>query len=100
MARHGFETSSSFFFSVDWKSFYFIFSVQNMDQVSGLADKEGWIKIIDFLKFATDTELCKIEFTDRVFASKSHFGSKDSEKEKDERKKDPKLKVNKIETYI
>ena len=68
-----------------------------MDQVSGLADKEGWIKIIDFLKFATDTELCKIEFTDRVFASKSHFGSKDSEKEKDERKKDPKLKVNKIE---
>ena len=71
-----------------------------MDQVSGLADKEGWIKIIDFLKFATDTELCKIEFTDRVFASKSHFGSKDSEKEKDERKKDPKLKVNKIETYI
>ena len=70
-----------------------------MDQVSGLADKEGWIKIIDFLKFATDTELCKIEFTDRVFASKSHFGSKDSEKEKDERKKDPKLKVNKIETY-
>ena len=80
--------------------FNFIFSVQNMDQVSGLADKEGWIKIIDFLKFATDTELCKIEFTDRVFASKSHFGSKDSEKEKDERKKDPKLKVNKIETCI
>ena len=95
---------SNFFilFSVDWKSFFdfFFFSVQNMDQVSGLADKEGWIKIIDFLKFATDTELCKIEFTDRVFASKSHFGSKDSEKEKDERKKDPKLKVNKIETYI
>ena len=71
-----------------------------MDQVSGLADKEGWIKIIDFLKFATDTELCKIEFTDRVFASKSHFGSKDSEKEKDERKKDPKLKVNKIEIFL
>ena len=65
-------------------------SVQNLDEVSGLADKEGWIKIIDFLKFATDTELCKIEFQDRVF-SKSNFGH-DEEKKK-EGKKEPKLKV-------
>ena len=85
----------SFFSTKDWRKGETLFlflsvSVQNLDEVSGLADKEGWIKIIDFLKFATDTELCKIEFQDRVF-SKSNFGH-DEEKKK-EGKKEPKLKV-------
>jgi len=83
----------SFFFlykRLETLSLFLSVSVQNLDEVSGLADKEGWIKIIDFLKFATDTELCKIEFQDRVF-SKSNFGH-DEEKKK-EGKKEPKLKV-------
>ena len=32
-----------------------------------MKDKEGWIKIGDFLKYAVTTDLCKIEFVDRVF---------------------------------
>ena len=46
---------------------------------------------MDFLKFATGTELCKIEFQDRVF-SKVDFG--DHSDDKKGPKKDPKLKVN------
>ena len=100
LVRHGWalQTFATFIlFSLqkigEKEKLYFFFwsvSVQNLDEVSGLADKEGWIKIIDFLKFATDTELCKIEFQDRVF-SKSNFGH-DEEKKK-EGKKEPKLKV-------
>jgi len=65
--------------------------LQNTDEVSQLADKEGWIKIMDFLKFATGTELCKIEFQDRVF-SKVDFG--DHSDDKKGPKKDPKLKLD------
>ena len=74
----------------DFQFSTFSFAVQNTEEVSQLADKEGWIKIIDFLKFATGTELCKIEFQDRVF-SKSNFDDRDEEKKG--HKKDPKLKV-------
>ena len=37
------------------------------EEATKLKDKEGWIKIGDFLKYAVTTDLCKIEFVDRVF---------------------------------
>ena len=37
------------------------------DEANKLKDKEGWIKIGDFLKFAMTTDLFKVEFVDRVF---------------------------------
>ena len=37
------------------------------EEAAKLKDKEGWIKIGDFMKYAVTTELCKVEFVDRVF---------------------------------
>ena len=85
-----FRSPCQFYFCLPKDSQFLPFStVQNGDEIPQLADKEGWIKIIDFLKFATGTELCKIEFQDRVF-SKANF---DNDEEKKGPKKDPKLKV-------
>jgi hypothetical protein len=55
-----------------------------------LRDKDGWIKIHDYMKFAMTTELCKIEFQDRVF----HKVDWDEERKKTEAaRKDSKAKV-------
>ena len=35
------------------------------EDVAKLADKEGWITLTDFIKFALPTELCKVEFLDK-----------------------------------
>jgi len=41
-------------------------SVPNLEEdVAKLADKEGWITLTDFIKFALPTELCKVEFLDK-----------------------------------
>ena len=37
------------------------------EEAAKLKDKEGWIKIGYFMKYAVTTELCKVEFVDRVF---------------------------------
>lgn len=45
-----------------------LFTAPNIEEEAAkLKDKDGWIKIGDFLKYAVTTELCKIEFVDRVF---------------------------------
>lgn len=46
--------------------FFSIFVVPNLEEdVAKLADKEGWITLTDFIKFALPTELCKVEFLDK-----------------------------------
>ena len=54
------------------------------EDVPKLADKEGWIQIHEYMKFAMPTELCKVEFVDRVFQK----GGGDDEKKKSEAKKE------------
>lgn len=59
--------------------------VPNIEEdVPKLADKEGWIQIHEYMKFAMPTELCKVEFVDRVFQK----GGGDDEKKKSEAKKE------------
>lgn len=56
-----------------------------------LRDKDGWIKMHDFFKFALTTDLCKIEFQDRVFQKVDY----DEERKKSEAaKKDSKAKLD------
>lgn len=59
------------------------------EEVAKLPDKDGWIKLNDFMKFALTTELCKIEFQDRVFQKVDY----DEERKKSEAKKDSKARV-------
>ena len=54
-------------------------------EVNKLADKEGWITLIQFIKFAIPTDLCKLEFKDKVF-------HKDEDEKKTATKKDAKPK--------
>jgi hypothetical protein len=45
-----------------------LFPASNLEEeVAKIKDREGWIKIGDFLKYAITTDLCKVEFVDRVF---------------------------------
>lgn len=37
------------------------------EEVEKLADKDGWIKRADYVKFTSTTDLFKVEFHDRVF---------------------------------
>ena len=56
-----------------------------------LADKEGWITRNEFIKFASETELCKTEIQDRVFNQPVWASGRESEpkkKSKDATKKD------------
>jgi len=47
---------------------YGYFSASNIEEEAAkIKDKDGWIKIGDFLKYAVTTDLCKVEFVDRVF---------------------------------
>ena len=68
-----------------------LFLVPNLEEeVSKLPDKDGWIRINEFMKFAMPSDLCKIEFHDRVFQKVDY----DEEKKKNEAKKESKVKVN------
>lgn len=76
------------------KSLHSTFAVPNLEEeVAKMPDKEGWIRLAEYMKFALGTELCKIEFQDRVF-SKVDYGAED-EKKKNEGKKESKAKVHK-----
>ena len=55
------------------------------EDVAKLADKEGWITLTDFIKFALPTELCKVEFLDKYRKEKEEKEAKSSVKK--ERKK-------------
>ena len=61
------------------------------EEAAKLVDKDGWIRINEFMKFALTTELCKIEFQDRVF-QKVDYG--------DEEKKEKKEKRPKVSTFL
>ena len=59
------------------------FSVPNLEEEVGkIADKDGWIRVNDYMKFALTTELCKIEFQDRVF-QKVDYGEESKSKKKE-----------------
>lgn len=46
----------------------YLFSVPNLEEeIHKLAGKDGWIRVGEFLRFAVGTDLCKIEYVDRVF---------------------------------
>ena len=55
-------------------------------EVNKLADKEGWITLIQFIKFALPTDLCKLEFHDKVF----HKEDKDDKKTASKKESKPK----------
>ena len=70
----------------------FYFSVPNLEEeVAKLPDKDGWIRINEFMKFAMPLDLCKIEFHDRVFQKVDYEA--EEEKRKKEAKKESKVKV-------
>ena len=48
-----------------------------------LAGRDGWIRFGEFMKFAQNTDLCKIEYHDRVF----HKTEAEPEAEKKKREK-------------
>ena len=68
-------------------------SVANIEEEAlNIADKDGWITRNEFIKFALETELCKVQTTDSVFSSGGNmWGNSESEpktKSKDASKKD------------
>ena len=54
------------------------------EEVAKLPDKEGWIQKHEFMKFAMTTELCKVEFVDRVFQKSDVEDDHSKKKEKRE----------------
>ena len=81
-----------------WRTFSFAslspsFSVPNLEEEAvKLAGKDGWIRFNEFLKFAQPTELCKIEFVDRVF----HKTDKDKEDEEKNARDERRRKVSDV----
>ena len=70
----------------------FYFSVPNLEEeVAKLPDKDGWIRINEFMKFAMPLDICKIEFHDRVFQKVDYEA--EEKKRKEEAKKESKAKV-------
>ena len=60
------------------------------EEVAKIPDKEGWITMNDFKKYAIgNSELCKVEFVDRVFQK-----SDPDEDRKQKEAKATKVKVN------
>lgn len=87
-------TIDNFWYPAEIEKFAYFFAVPNLEEeVAKMPDKEGWIRLAEYMKFALGTELCKIEFQDRVF-SKVDYGAED-EKKKNEGKKESKAKVHK-----
>ena len=66
------------------------------EEVAKLPDKEGWIRLNEYMKYALTTDLCKIEYTDRVF-QKVDYG--EEEKKKNEAKKESKVKVDTLSHF-
>ena len=63
------------------------------EEVAKLPDKEGWITMNDYKKYAIgNSELCKVEFVDRVF-QKSDV---EEDRKQKEAKQATKVKVKKI----
>ena len=60
------------------------------EEVAKLPDKDGWIRINEFMKFAMPLDLCKIEFHDRVF--QKHDYDAEEKKAKQEAKEAAKSK--------
>jgi len=52
------------------------------EEVAKLPDKDGWIRINEFMKFAMPLDLCKIEFHDRVFQKVDYEQKKKKEKKR------------------
>ena len=66
------------------------------EEVAKIPDKEGWITMNDFKKYAIgNSELCKVEFVDRVFQK-----SDPDEDRKQKEAKATKVKVNVKNKYI
>ena len=60
------------------------------EEVAKIPDKEGWITMNDYKKYAIEnTELCKIEFVDRVFQKKPKI--------KEDQKK---MEASKVKVYF
>ena len=65
------------------------------EEVAKIPDKEGWITMNDFKKYAIgNSELCKVEFVDRVFQK-----SDPDEDRKQKEAKATKVKVKYIFTF-
>ena len=62
------------------------------EEIAKLPDKDGWIRINEFMKFCLPSDLCKIEFHDRVFQKVDYEA--EEKKAKQEAKKESKVKVN------
>ena len=75
-------------------NYYFFSSVPNFEEdVAKLQDEAGWISMNDYKKYAIEnTELCKVEFVDRVFQKKTKV-KEDQKKMKADQKK---MKASKV----
>ena len=72
-------------------NYYSFSSVPNFEEdVAKLQDEAGWISMNDYKKYAIEnTELCKVEFVDRVFQKKP--------KVKEDQKK---IEATKVKVYF
>ncbi len=79
---------------------HFYFVVPNIEEEAGrMADKDGWIKLNEFKRFAIPTELCKIEFQDRVF-QKVDYGEEERKAKEEAKAKQSKAKVRNQEKLL
>jgi len=62
------------------------------EEIAKLPDKDGWIRINEFMKFSMPLDLCKIEFHDRVFQKVDYEA--EEKKRKEEAKKEAKAKFD------
>ena len=65
-------------------------------KVAKLPDKDGWIRINEFLKFALATDLCKVEFHDKVFAGELDDAADDKKTKTDAKKESKPSKPTKV----
>ena len=63
------------------------------EEVAKLPDKDGWIRINEFMKFAMPLDLCKIEFHDRVF-QKHDYDAEEKAAKKEAKEAAKSKKVN------
>ena len=73
--------------------------VSNLEEeLTKLAGKDGWIKLSEFMRFAYGTELCKVEFVDRVFASNKPDEAEESKARAAEAAKKKEMSKSKVRT--
>ena len=63
------------------------------EEVAKLPDKDGWIRINEFMKFAMPLDSCKIEFHDRVF-QKHDYDAEEKAAKKEAKEAAKSKKVN------